>query len=896
MGYRRWTAPILAAVGAFLLASTGLQSIASTRVAEPMAAPAPAVGDVVHESISWATGKTRFLQQRPSAASVLAGPPLVSPAAMLSATLATHAVRFGITHPETDLQHRSTIVDAIGARISYQQVFSGVEVFGAVLRLHTRPDGFVRAMNGTLVPDLAVDVVPAINPNVAQLSAIHGEPGLVAQETHLVIYRENMARGLPGPNHLAWLVRLGGAGVKRSVFVDAHTGITIDTIDEEPSALVRAVWVNAVSGPAIWQEGQNLPYSGAPSATINADTNLVIATSGQVYNFFYNLSGGRDSFDGLGSHLNAAVEWNGGTPNSSCPNAQWNGANTQFCAGTMADDVVAHEWAHAYTEYTDGLLYYFQSGALNEAYSDIWGETIDQLNGIGTDTPAVKWEIGEDTSIWGPSGGLRNMRDPTLHGDPGKTSDAQYVCSEADSGGVHQNSGVVNHTYQLMADGGAYNSVNVSGIGLTKTAAITWRAQQTYLVPFSDFADQADALEAACKDLTGKPLNKLNVSSTLITASADAISPTDCDAVHAAVTATELRLPPPGAVCSDVGLHFSLNPPSICPAGTVQTQTIASQTFGVNLGLWIAGSRDVVQPSTLSPAWSVTSTLFGRTDSAAYVHNDPTCGLSDESGVRYLQSPPIVLPNVPEPFRLSFDQWMASEHGYDGGNLKYSLNGSGLWTLVPDTSFLYNGYNTSLFLTAPYSPFPASTNPMRGERAWSGADGGINPASWGTTVVDVGTLANPGDTIAFRFEFGQDQCSGVHGWYVDNISVASCSATTAGSPTPTPVATATSTATNSATPIGTQTPTATPTITATALRTSTTTVTPTRTVTPTNTATPAAGNTPTATKTVPATTTATPNQTSTPSQTGQPATPTTTPTQNPISVTSVPRAFLPFIC
>ena len=42
--------------------------------------------------------------------------------------------------------------------------------------------------------------------------------------------------------------------------------------------------------------------------------------------------------------------------------------------------MVAHEWGHAYTEHTWGGIYQWQSGALNESYSDIWGETIDLIN------------------------------------------------------------------------------------------------------------------------------------------------------------------------------------------------------------------------------------------------------------------------------------------------------------------------------------------------------------------------------------------------------------------------------------------------------------------------------------------------------------------------------------
>ena len=64
-------------------------------------------------------------------------------------------------------------------------------------------------------------------------------------------------------------------------------------------------------------------------------------------------------------------------PRIACPNANWNGVTTNYCDGVTSDDVVAHEWGHAYTEYTSGLIYQWQSGALNEAYSDIWGETVD---------------------------------------------------------------------------------------------------------------------------------------------------------------------------------------------------------------------------------------------------------------------------------------------------------------------------------------------------------------------------------------------------------------------------------------------------------------------------------------------------------------------------------------
>ncbi len=61
---------------------------------------------------------------------------------------------------------------------------------------------------------------------------------------------------------------------------------------------------------------------------------------------------------------------------------------TNYCNGVTSDDVVAHEWGHAYTQFTHDLIYQWQPGALNESYSDIWGETVDLFNGVGTDSPA----------------------------------------------------------------------------------------------------------------------------------------------------------------------------------------------------------------------------------------------------------------------------------------------------------------------------------------------------------------------------------------------------------------------------------------------------------------------------------------------------------------------------
>jgi hypothetical protein len=131
----------------------------------------------------------------------------------------------------------------------------------------------------------------------------------------------------------------------------------------------------------------------------------------------------------------------------------------------------------------------------------------------GSATPpqdSYRWLMGEDSSAFG--GAIRDMWEPTCLADPGKVTDAEYQCETSDAGAVHTNSGVPNHGYSLLVDGGTYNGFTVSGIGLTKAAHIYWRAQSVYQTPTTDFADHADALEQSCQDLIGVPLAKLSAT------------------------------------------------------------------------------------------------------------------------------------------------------------------------------------------------------------------------------------------------------------------------------------------------------------------------------------------------------------------------------------------------
>ncbi len=163
---------------------------------------------------------------------------------------------------------------------------------------------------------------------------------------------------------------------------------------------------------------------------------------------------------------------------------------------------------------------------------------------LARDRPPPAGSIGEQSEAFG--GAIRDMWTPTCYGNPGKVSDAEYNCDPAltDAGGIHGNSGVPNHAYALLVDGGSFNGQSITGLGLDKAANIWWRAQTAYLTPTSDFTAAADAFEASCSDLVGRPINKVSTQPDGTPTPATTIVAADCMQVANVMTAVEMRVRP----------------------------------------------------------------------------------------------------------------------------------------------------------------------------------------------------------------------------------------------------------------------------------------------------------------------------------------------------------------
>ena len=133
--------------------------------------------------------------------------------------------------------------DSLGrTRLTYTQEYAGLPVFGAVLKAHFDASGKLSVVAGTLIHDIEVSAAPSRSVGEAKSAAVGfvARDGVSARSSRLLIFREGLAKGVPGDNHLAYEVEVGnGANVREFVYVDAHTGKVIDQITGTPDALDR---------------------------------------------------------------------------------------------------------------------------------------------------------------------------------------------------------------------------------------------------------------------------------------------------------------------------------------------------------------------------------------------------------------------------------------------------------------------------------------------------------------------------------------------------------------------------------------------------------------------------------------------------------------------------------
>jgi len=393
---------------------------------------------------------------------------------------------------------RVTIDRFGGAHGRFAQTVDGIPVLGGVAIVHLANDGTFAGYTDGFVRRPKVDTTPSLTSaqavavavaRVGGRSTVTGTP-----DASLVI--------LPGPRgaRLTWRVQIakfepGTEPAAPLVFVEAHSGKVLQSYDNLrsfPTSLTHETWDA--------HEHTTTDFStyvlASPGDTIAETThdNVGITLA------YFETAHERSSYDGEGALVQSAVHYG-----HEYVNAFYYLDRLYFGDGDGIDsdalvslDIVAHEFTHGVTGHTAGLLYQDETGALDEATSDIFAAAVEAADGGGFEDI---WWVGED--VWLADDALRYMNDPAQGGDPDYYPD-RYLGS-ADNGGVHWNSGIANLWFYLLSEGGQHprdkTATEVTGIGIETAAAIWYDTLVHRLHPRSTFSTaRAESIATAEAD------------------------------------------------------------------------------------------------------------------------------------------------------------------------------------------------------------------------------------------------------------------------------------------------------------------------------------------------------------------------------------------------------------
>lgn len=574
-----------------------------------------------------------------------------------------------------------------------------------------------------------------------------------------------------------------------------------------------------------------------------------------TYDFWKN-NFNRDSYDGNGSTLKSYVHYRK-VANQSLVNAFWNGSVMSYGDGSTSTsiltsiDVCGHEIGHGICSTTANLAYQNQSGALNEGLSDIWGACIEHYGRTGSLTGSFAsgvWKIAEDLGTTP----FRSMSTPTIYGDP-DTYLGTYWTTTGDEGGctpssgndqcgVHTNSGVLNHWYYILTVGksGTNNAptpdvYSVTGIGMAKSAQITYYAERDYLTPNATFLDMRNAtLEVANSLYCGSSPEVVAVTNAwyavnvgnqyvgyatdislkkvvqpMVVACGTSNNPiltlenTGTNAITAATIsysidgggATNLNWNGTLATCQTIDYAVTIGTLS---RGThtitynVNTTSDGNSTNNTKNSLILINDAGVVNTingfenasdNLISVDAGLTNLLWQRgnatgtilTNAAAgnsKVYGTNLSGLYPDNTTSYLVSQCYNLSQYQNPM-VKFDMAFDLETDFDYINVEYSTNGGTTWSVLGDSNTVTTWYNSS--------NTPNTTNCQNCVGAqWTGVgtDGNIfgttnaTKTAYSWTMSDFGYGgANPQSNIIFRFNFNSDAGVQNEGVLIDNFVV-----------------------------------------------------------------------------------------------------------------------------
>lgn len=444
----------------------------------------------------------------------------------------------------------------------YQQLYQQVKVMTGEYILH-ESQGRLVSMNGMFFQSLNLNTTPSIDEKQAlqfalnnigaskylwQSSAIEQE--ILSGHNHGDAYPHGELVILPaqefGKSHatsLCWKFDIYAMEPHErwAIYVDANTGAILFKENKICTINVNGTAATMYSGTQIMQVDSLSANSfrlrdasrgsGVETYDMNNGTNYGAAVDFTDTDNFWNTTTnmdnaaydahwgtqktydyylythGRNSYNNAGAILRSYIHYS-----TAYNNAFWNGSVMTYGDGDGSVfspltelDIIGHELTHGVTSNSSNLVYSYQSGALNESFSDIFGVSVDfYANGA-----SANFLIGDETYTPGtPGDALRYMNNPGLAGDPDTYLGTNWYTGAGDNGGVHINSGVQNFWYYLLCQGGSGTNdlgfvYNVAAITMNKARLIAYRNNTFYLTSGSQYADAAFYALKSANDLYG---------------------------------------------------------------------------------------------------------------------------------------------------------------------------------------------------------------------------------------------------------------------------------------------------------------------------------------------------------------------------------------------------------
>ncbi len=661
--------------------------------------------------------------------------PALTAADNAQAVMQVYGPLFGIHDSANELAVKKQGAYADGrSMVRYQQRYQGIPVIGGELIVNMDRNGGLLSLNGETSPRLSLALTPKITAAQARETALAAvargynlaAERLSASDPELSIYDPRLLSPSSFPASLVWRLEVSANDrtlpIREFVLVDAALGHIALHFNQIHQAKNRNTYDAGGTGTLPGTLVCNEASGDACSSGANPEADFAHLYAGDTYDFYFTTHA-RDSVDGAGMTLISTVNWNDGF---NCPNAFWNGSQMVYCLGLpQGDDVVGHELTHGVTQQTSDLFYYYQSGAISESLSDVWGEFVDLSNGAGDDSAGVRWLMGEDTVL----GAIRDMANPPAFGDPDRIGSPNYYMGDQDNGGVHSNSGVNNKAAYLMVDGDTFNGYTVTGMGIDKVAKIYYDAQTNLLTSAADYFDLYNALWQACVTLVGT----------------NGITAADCEQVSTATDAVEMKQEPSAAFNPDA---------AVCAAGEIPNDVFFDD-FESGLANWSL-THDIALGAVDWGAWSVYGSGPYATSGVESLYGD-NVGVNADQYAEITVIVPAGQPYLHFRHAFLFDYF---PH-FDGGVLEYSTDGGASWidagTLIVGGRS-YNGVITTL-----------DNNPLASRSAFV-----TDSHGYVSTKLDLLSLV--GQTVQFRWRLGTGDTTTGFGWWLDDVRIYTCQA------------------------------------------------------------------------------------------------------------------------